>query len=336
MANSLAQMANNPNFIQGLALMRGNDPQKAMLMHSQTQAQNAQREGMQREAEVQAALPQAMQRIKNMPPEEAFDFLLQVGVPAPAAIKLVKDVQTMAGKNISPTSNMQDWDMYSGLSKEDQAGYRGMRRGVSPTDLGGSMVQISPTGEVISSHAKTLAPGQLAQTKQDQAEATKLGNVLGEKKSLLRSIESKMPQMQALSEKLSALGQAGTYTTAGQWTDSLMRQAGLDVPDSAIARTQYMSTVDNEILPLLRDTFGAAFTENEGNSLRATLGDPDKSPPEKDAALAAFVESKHNQLTSLKAEVGSYETGDEKPKSNQSKKIGGVSYIQKNGKWYQE
>ena len=59
-----------------------------------------------------------------------------------------------------------------------------------------------------------------------------------------------------------------------------------------------------KFLPLLRDTFGAAFTVKEGETLRATLGDPNYSPAEKDAVLSAFIDQKNNKVMALKRQIG--------------------------------
>ena len=99
------------------------------------------------------------------------------------------------------------------------------------------------------------------------------------------------------------LGKVATFTTAGKARDATRRQLGLDVGVGAIARKEYISKVDNEILPLLRQTFGAAFTEREGTSLKATLGDPDASPQEKDAVLKSFIATKQSQIETLKRHV---------------------------------
>jgi hypothetical protein len=59
------------------------------------------------------------------------------------------------------------------------------------------------------------------------------------------------------------------------------------------------------VLPMLRDTFGAAFTVKEGETLRATLGGDDKSPAEKQAILKAFIAQKKRDLDALTVRVGS-------------------------------
>lgn len=127
---------------------------------------------------------------------------------------------------------------------------------------------------------------------------------LGEADAELNERLARQPQLDSAVKRLSALGQIATYTGAGKISNALMRQAGLDVPDAAVARTEYISRIDNEILPLLRQTFGAQFTEREGNSLKTTLGDPNKSPQEKDAVLRSFIQTKMETANSLARQTG--------------------------------
>ena len=104
--------------------------------------------------------------------------------------------------------------------------------------------------------------------------------------------------------ELSDLGKKATFTKSGQAVNAARRQLGLGVNEGGIARADYISKIDNEILPLLRQTFGAQFTENEGKSLRATLGDPDVSPKEKDAVLRSFISAKIGAIESLSRKTG--------------------------------
>ena len=56
-------------------------------------------------------------------------------------------------------------------------------------------------------------------------------------------------------------------------------------------------------MPLLRDTFGAQFTEREGESLKATLGSPNVSPKEKDAVLRSFIKQKKRNIQDLRRQT---------------------------------
>jgi len=118
------------------------------------------------------------------------------------------------------------------------------------------------------------------------------------------SIASKMPGLRAVIGNLDQLAEKATYTLAGQGLDEGMKQLGMEPREAAVARTEYIAIVDNQVLPLLRDTFGAQFTVEEGKALRATLGDPNKTPAQKQAVLKAFIEQKERDLAALASRAG--------------------------------
>jgi hypothetical protein len=117
------------------------------------------------------------------------------------------------------------------------------------------------------------------------------------------SLASKLPGIQKVVTELSELGKKATYTMFGVGLDEMTKQLGIAPGEAAVARAKYIAMVDNQVLPLLRDTFGAAFTQKEGETLRATLGDPNKSPQEKDAVLEAFIEQKMRDLEALQSRL---------------------------------
>lgn len=140
----------------------------------------------------------------------------------------------------------------------------------------------------------------------EAAYQTGFGSVEGksdaESAALLESIQRKMPGVRSVIEKLTNLADTATYTQMGQLGDTLKREFGLEPGQGAIDRSSYIAIVDNQVLPLLKDTFGAAFTVQEGESLRATLGDPNKSPAEKKAILDAFIEQKERDVAGMMGE----------------------------------
>jgi len=169
----------------------------------------------------------------------------------------------------------------------------------------------------------------------EKNKAQELGKAEGQITAEMRDRMATMPQLQQVANRLSALGKLATYTMTGQARDFLMRQAGMDVPDAAVARTEYISIVDNEILPLLRQTFGAQFTQKEGESLKVTLGDPNKSPQEKDAVLRSFIQTKMETINSQARRVGAQEpysaediqaavSGFQQPRSQSAPQAGAV------------
>lgn len=130
------------------------------------------------------------------------------------------------------------------------------------------------------------------------------GKALGEADSTLTSMRSKMPGLEAVVERLGQLSDGGTYTFGGRVLDAGMRQLDMEPRQSAIDRAEYIAVVDNQVLPLLRDTFGAQFTQREGETLRETLGDPNKSPAEKKQVLKAFIEQKRRDVEALATQTG--------------------------------
>lgn len=138
----------------------------------------------------------------------------------------------------------------------------------------------------------------------EKAAGTAEGKALGEDKALFDSLSSKMPGLEVVVSELEGLADKATYTQAGKVKNYIGAQFGFEPKEAAIARTDYIAKVDNQVLPMLRDTFGAAFTVKEGETLRATLGDPDKTPAEKKAVLRAFIEQAKRNLEGLAARTG--------------------------------
>jgi hypothetical protein len=137
------------------------------------------------------------------------------------------------------------------------------------------------------------------QLKQAEKEGARLGDAAAELKERIATF----PQLIDTARELSKLGEDATFTYGGRAIDAVSRELGRPT-EGGIARTKYMSLIDNQILPLLRQTFGAQFTVQEGESLRQTLGDANKTPAEKNAALEAFVNQKAATINSMERELG--------------------------------
>lgn len=198
-------------------------------------------------------------------------------------------------------SNVQEWEYYSQLSPEQQSQYLTMKRSNSPLNIGTSFVTQDPA------NPGTTIGAPIAINNEQAAYDTGFGTVDGktdaENVALYESVSSKMPGLKSVVDQLAALSDTATYTQSGQAMDAVKREFGLPVGQGAIDRTSYMAIVDNQVLPLLKDTFGAAFTVQEGQSLRATLGNPDLSPPEKKAVLDAFIEQKYRDVEAMQRKL---------------------------------
>jgi hypothetical protein len=141
----------------------------------------------------------------------------------------------------------------------------------------------------------------------------------GESAALFESQLSKLPELENTIKKLDGLSEKASYTYLDRGKNELRKQLGGTPTEGAVARSEYIAVVDNQVLPLLRDTFGAQFTVAEGESLRATLGDPNKTPQEKKAVLNAFIEQKRSNLVSEARRAGIDYTPQKSNKPNRLK-----------------
>lgn len=212
-----------------------------------------------------------------------------------------------------------------------------------------SMIPMRGYGEAVGSIEGTKA-GMEQQAKKDvdltmnpqikEAESFSgiVGKQRGEEMGALTRMESKLPELQATVAKLGALSEDATYTMAGQAVNFASKELGLGSTEGAKARASYIAIVDNQILPLLRDTFGAAFTAKEGDTLKATLGDPNKTPAEKQVVLEAFIEQKAASIESKRRELGVDETQPTQPTQPENLPTAtnpqtGEKLILRNGQW---
>lgn len=135
--------------------------------------------------------------------------------------------------------------------------------------------------------------------KQAEVEAKATGDTLTD----LKRAKAALPGLKEVTNKLKTLADAATFTAGGKVIDVLAKELFGVSTEGGTARTTMTSIVDNQVLPLLRETFGAAFTKAEGDSLRATLLDVDKTPDEKKATLDAFIEQKIRNIETKEREI---------------------------------
>ena len=171
---------------------------------------------------------------------------------------------------------------------------------IKTVDLGTEIVTVdSRTNEVIDRKAKdSYTPAK------DKAIGAAEGKTQAEASEEFSRVSSKLPGLADVVTQLDALANEATYTTAGQLRDTFRTQAGMSPTPGAVARTKYEALVNSVVLPLLRDTFGAAFTVKEGETLKASLGDVNKSPAEKKQILASFVQQKIRDAKALAERSG--------------------------------
>lgn len=121
-----------------------------------------------------------------------------------------------------------------------------------------------------------------------ETQAKEKGEVLTE----LGRAKAALPGLNEAVGRLRELAPIATSTLSGRAVDSVIKELGFGSTEGATARARFIAIVNNQVLPLLKPTFGGAFTIEEGNQLRATMGSPDSTPEEKLAQLDEFINQK--------------------------------------------
>jgi hypothetical protein len=234
------------------------------------------------------------------------------GSNGPAPIQITNDIMQslQAARNAKTPEEKAQHIMRANILSQSAKMYD---KGINAYGEGGGfdMAQIPGYGDVVGGIGHDKKAGE------EEGKVT--GKDTGEAKVELNDRIAQFPRLQQVTQELSDLGKTATYSMGGQAADIVRSQTGgyggLVDPASqgAVARTEYISKVDNEILPLLRQTFGAQFTAQEGQSLKATLGDPNKTPQEKDAVLRSFIATKAAQIEGLQRKLGNAPTAPPTP-----------------------
>jgi hypothetical protein len=216
----------------------------------------------------------------------------------------------------------------SGLSEADQLKARRVKLRLDPGAVGSSALTISGDEDL----TKQVADSQ-AVIKELGSEAVEIGKGKGIAKSApliakarslitrevklaekaaiergdvltdLSRAEAALPGLTDVVDKLRDLAPVATSTFGGRVYDSAVKELGFGSTKGATASAKFGAMVNNQVLPLLKPTFGAAFTVPEGDALRATMGDVNASVEEKMATLDAFMEQKLRDIETKKAQL---------------------------------
>jgi len=227
------------------------------------------------------------------------------------------------GADNTPLSTLEnELDAASRLSGtkgfSGQAGEQAARAGlpdpyapVSQTELTLPPVQAPPTEASLAGEKETAVKEAgytadykwkgiiSASVKIAEAAAKERGEVLND----LQRMEASLPALKQSVADLTKLATASTSTMAGKAYDVLVKEMGFGSTEGATAQAKFIAIVNNQVLPLLRQTFGAAFTAAEGESLKKTMGDPNASPEVKMAQLDAFITQKVRDIQSKKNQI---------------------------------
>ena len=128
--------------------------------------------------------------------------------------------------------------------------------------------------------------------------ATEQGDVLTD----LARAEAGLPGLIEATDNLKELASVATSTLGGRFFDVIAKESGWGTTKGANAKAKYIAIIDNQVLPLLKQTFGGAMTEGEGLRLSNTFGDPNASPEQKMLQTEAFIEQKLRDIERLKTQ----------------------------------
>jgi len=235
----------------------------------------------------------AAQRTEGKARNKTVEYLRKAGRPEIA--------EMLKNKVIKPSEAVQfltgGGNVQSSSALPDQSGViMTMRDGsIAVKTVGGETLQGQTALDFVNQAQKAYAEQQ-----QEIYGARAVGKGEGERQVEeaidVTERQRNMQSLRVVIDQLHSLSDTATYTLLGQGANELKKQLGLDPSEGAVARSEYIAVVDNQILPLLRETFGAQFTVEEGKALRATLGDPNKTPAEKKVVLDAFIAQKERDL----------------------------------------
>jgi len=133
--------------------------------------------------------------------------------------------------------------------------------------------------------------------------AQKEADARGEALTELSRSKAALPGLRDTVAQLKELAPIATSTLGGRVFDTVIKEAGFGSTEGANARAKFISIVNNQVLPLLKPTFGAAFTVREGETLKATMGDPNATPAQKIEQLNAFIDQKVRDIETSQREV---------------------------------
>lgn len=201
--------------------------------------------------------------------------------------------------------------------------------GIEEVPVAGDFVSIiGETGEELTGRKIREAGGKKEAELKSQIKFTPLlktaikeaqvkASIKGEALTDFARAEAALPGLKESISQLKELAPIATSTLGGRAFDVAIKETGFGSTKGANARVKFIAIINNQILPLLRLTFGAQFTEREGETLKATMGDPNATPEQKALQLETFIEQKIKSLQTAQRQAGLEVTPTEELKTDQ-------------------
>jgi|GEM_PF-3947353 len=226
----------------------------------------------------------------------------QLGINASAGQREFQNLLTMAQ---DPNATQLERDSAQrALGNMANVGISAQERIATDPTLGTQVVEQVAAETSASEGSKLIQqkkhkPVIAALVKLAEKEAVERGDTL----TALQRSQAALPGLKDAVGQLRELSSLATSTWGGSVFDVAVKQTGFGSTKGATAKAKFIAIVNNQVLPLLKETFGAAFTATEGESLKATMGDPDASPDAKMAQLDAFIDQKMRDIETKKTQL---------------------------------
>ena len=243
------------------------------------------------------------------------------------AIQIAKD-RNLLGDKTSSAGTREFNKLIAEMSPEDQKKARRIKVGLDARKVGSSALTIAQGGDtgIVAESEATIEKGKSKGRATGKAEgegesATLIANTkasieaavtlaredaqsIGEALTELQIANASMPSLVSVVEELKQLAPLATSTIGGNVFDFAVKELGFGSTEGSTAKAKFSSVINNQILPLLKQTFGAAFTKAEGDELKATMGNVDATPEEKIAQLNSFIDGKIREIQTKERQLG--------------------------------
>ncbi len=202
------------------------------------------------------------------------------------------------------------------LSPEDQKKAKLVKAGLRPKALTDQIVDVGGVPHSFNRNTGQLEPVKIkgkevtTQTVADSKAKIKADVKLAEKKAIAEGetftatakARAALPGIEEVVGKLRVLADQATFTLSGKAFNEVAKQFGFATKGDT-ARASMIALIDNQVLPLLKPIFGAAFTEREGESLKKSMADPNSTPESRQAQLDAFLGQMRRNIETSEREL---------------------------------
>ncbi len=169
-------------------------------------------------------------------------------------------------------------------AREEEIGFAGKK--ATATEEGKLSVQ------------RNLLPDIRSAIKTAEKQAVEHGDI----ETSLNASKAAMPGLTQVVTRLKSLADDATFTMTGKVFNTIAKEFGFSTKGDT-SRARMVSIVDNQVLPLLKPIFGAAFTAIEGDRLRNAFLDPDSSPDSRRESLDSFLEQMQRNISTKEEEL---------------------------------